>query len=282
MKTSIPTPGRPLEGAPAAPGDLARRRFMAVCATTAAAAVVAALRPTTVLGYGSNLPDPGPTVKRFIFAQVRYTGGNWDPHPTAPAEFLRTLESLTSVEAQPQRVVLVAADPGLFSHPFLYISGQQGFTPWSPAEVERLRSWIEAGGTLLADDAAGTPGYGFDTAFRRELARVLPTTRLERLAADHTVFKSFFLLRTVAGSKTVSPFLEGATIQGRTAVIYTQNDLFGAMAIDPLGRLIDPCAPGGERQRRSAIQLAVNIVMYALCNDYKQDRVHLPFLRQRI
>ena len=141
---------------------------------------------------------------------------------------------------------------------------------------------IVAGGTLVADDSAATPGYGFDAAFRRELIRVLPAERLERLPADHTVFKSFFLVRTVVGARVVSPFLEGVAVQGRTAVILSPNDLLGAFARDPLGRWIDPCLPGGERQRRLAFHLGVNIVMYALCGDYKQDRIHLPFLRQRI
>jgi hypothetical protein len=111
---------------------------------------------------------------------------------------------------------------------------------------------------------------------------VLPAERLERLPADHTVFKSFFLVRTVAGARIATPFLEGVTIQGRTAVIYSPNDLLGAFARDPLGRWLDPCSPGGDRQRRLAFHLGVNIVMYALSGDYKQDRIHVPFLRQRI
>ncbi len=240
------------------------------------------LRPPEVFGYSNMRPEQKDVVKRFAFAQLRYPGGDWDPHPSGPAELIREIERMTSVEVEPGRRDLTVNDPELFHYPFLYIAGHREFTPFTQAEVDRLRAWIEAGGTLVADDAAGTPGYGFDAAFRRELARVLPAAALERLPADHTVFKSFFLIRTVAGARVVSPFLEGLAIQGRTAVMYSQNDLLGAFARDPLGRWVDPCAPGGERQRRLAFQLAVNIVMYALCGDYKQDRIHMPFLRQRI
>jgi hypothetical protein len=189
---------------------------------------------------------------------------------------------MTSVEAMPERRVITLEDPALFSHPFLYLTGRRDFTPFSAGEVERLRVWLEGGGTLVADDAAAIPGYGFDAAVRRELARVLPAARLERLSSEHTVFKSFFLARSVVGTRVASPFLEGITLQGRTAVILSPNDLLGTFARDPLGRWVEPCTPGGERQRRQGFHLGVNIVMYALCGDYKQDRIHLPFLRQRI
>lgn len=258
-----------------------RRRFLAALCGAAAGAAALAARPLSVLAFADRRPYPQDVIKRFRFAQLRFPA-DWDPHPAATAEFIREIERMTSVEVHPERREVSILDPGLFDVPFLYVAGRRDFPPLSPAEVERLRTWIEAGGTLVADDAAATPGYGFDGAFRRELARVLPFAPPERLGADHTIFKSFFLVRTVAGARIASPFLEGCTIQGRTAVILSPNDLLGAFARDPLGRWVDPCAPGGERQRRLALHLGVNIVMYALCGDYKQDRIHLPFLRQRI
>lgn len=261
------------------PPDEGRRSFIA--ALTVAATYVS-LRSVPAFGFANLRSEPADVLKRFVFAQLRYSGGDWNPHPSAPAQFIREVERMTSVEVEPERRDIAIGDPQLFSFPFLYFTGRREFDPFTQSEVERLRTWIEAGGTLLADDAAGTPGYGFDSACRRELARVLPAARLERLQADHTIFKAFFLVRTVTGARSVSPFLEGLTIQGRTAIIYSANDLLGAFALDPLGRWVDPCAPGGDRQRRLAFHLGVNIVMYALCGDYKQDRIHTPFLRQRI
>lgn len=259
-----------------------RRDFLARLAVAAAGASLFSLPAAVTFGFANQRNEQKDVVKRFTFAQLRYLGGDWDPHPAAPVQFIREIERMTSVEVEPERRDITLNDPQLFSFPFLYVAGHREFTPFTQPELERLRTWIEAGGTLVADDAAGTPGYGFAAAFRRELTRVVPAARLERLAAEHTVFKSFFLVRTVAGARIVSPFLEGLTIQGRTAVIYSPNDLLGAFTRDPLGRWVDPCAPGGDRQRRLAFHLGVNIVMYALCGDYKQDRIHTPFLRQRI
>jgi hypothetical protein len=42
-----------------------------------------------------------------------------------------------------------------------------------------------------------------------------------------------------------------------------------------------PVVPGGEIQRERAIRLAVNIAMYVLCSNYKDDQVHAPFLMRR-
>ena len=39
--------------------------------------------------------------------------------------------------------------------------------------------------------------------------------------------------------------------------------------------------PRGDRQRELAIRRGVNIVMYALCVEYKADQVHIPFILKR-
>jgi hypothetical protein len=170
----------------------------------------------------------------------------------------------------------------LFSHPFLYMAGDQEFLSFQEDEIDILRKYLRHGGTLVADDCAGTPGYGFDAGFRREIGRVFPERALERLPSEHTVFRSFFLIRGMGGMKVVSPFLEGISLGETTPVIYSPNGLGPAWAKDSMGGWVHPSVPGGERQRKLAFQLGINLIMYALCADYKQDRIHLPFLRQKI
>jgi hypothetical protein len=36
--------------------------------------------------------------------------------------------------------------------------------------------------------------------------------------------------------------------------------------------------PGGEEQREQAFRFAVNVVMYALCLDYKTEQAHIDFI----
>jgi len=54
-----------------------------------------------------------------------------------------------------------------------------------------------------------------------------------------------------------------------------------ALAQSATGLWSVPVVPGGEVQRERAIRLAVNIAMYVLCSNYKDDQVHAPFLMRR-
>ena len=50
---------------------------------------------------------------------------------------------------------------------------------------------------------------------------------------------------------------------------------------DELGSWEFEVTPGGESQREQAFRLGVNTVMYAMCTDYKEDQVHIPFIMKR-
>jgi len=78
-----------------------------------------------------------------------------------------------------------------------------------------------------------------------------------------------------------APKLEAVVRGGNAQVIFSSHDLAGALAQSPGGLWSVPVTPGGELQRERAIRLAVNIAMYVLCSNYKDDQVHAPFLMRR-
>jgi hypothetical protein len=217
---------------------------------------------------------------RLVVGQIEH-GGRWNPRPTALRRLSWELMQRTSIEAGNDGVAVRLSRPGLHRHPMLYLAGDGALPPFSEGELAALRRHLQYGGFLLVDSADGSDGAGFDASARRELARLLPTSPLARIAREHVLYKSFYLLDHQGGRLLVKPWLEGQVVGGRLAVVYSQNDLGGAWARGSLGEWEYDCSPGGEPQRETAFRLGVNIAMYALCTDYKDDAVHLPFIMKR-
>jgi len=223
-----------------------------------------------------------PASNTFTLAQLEYRGGQWDPRPLATIPLMQEARLRTSVETRDERQVVTLRDPALFSYPFLYMTGERSFTPFSDEELVILRRYLLFGGILLIDDARGNKGQDFDTSVRREVARVFPDRPLRILSPDHTVFRAFYLVRTIGGVRLVNPYLEGVQVEDRTPLLYCQNGLGAAWERDYLGNWVSTCHPGGEAQRLEAFKLGVNCVLYALTVNYKQDLIHIPFIRKKL
>jgi len=219
---------------------------------------------------------------QFVFAQIKYRGGDWNPYPLAVTPLMEELMLRTSVEAAAAKHEVSITDRDLFSYPFLYLTGKYEFDPFTSEEIDILRRFLSYGGFLLIDDALGQAGYGFDKAVRRELQRIFPGNELRRLPSGHAALRSYYLLRRIGGVKIVQPYLEGLTVGNSTSVIYCQNNLGGAWERDQLGKWTNACTPGGEEQRRDAFHLGINLILYAMTENYKEDLIHVPFIRKRL
>src|SRR5512133_2608231 len=221
-----------------------------------------------------------PDASKLVIGHVQH-GGSWNPRPNALRRLAWELARRTSIEPATAAKVVRLGDAGLHETPLLYLAGSGGMPPFREPERAALRRFLQYGGFLLVDAADGSDGSGFDAAVRRELASVLPASPFEPVARDHVLQKSFYLLDRQGGRLLVKPWVEAQAIDGRLAVVYSQNDLGGAWARTELGDWEYPCSPGGEPQRETAIRIGVNLAMYALCTDYKDDAVHLPFILRR-
>jgi len=218
---------------------------------------------------------------RFIPAVAQHSG-SWDVRASGLRRLAWELQRRTSVEAILEARATPLDSPKLFELPFVYLSSDRELPAFTPAQAENLRRYLTFGGFVFADANDGSIGSGFDASFRREMAKVLPQVQPKPLPATHVVFKSFFLLDTAPGRYLNSAQLDAWSIGKRAAVIYSQNDVMGALARDESGTYEYEVTPGGERQREYAARLAINIAMYALCLDYKDDGVHiLEIMRRR-
>jgi len=174
----------------------------------------------------------------------------------------------------------VAADQAaLQAEPFVIWAGDGDPGPLSAAEVRGLTRFMRLGGVLVVDDSNPASG-AFGRGAKRELARVLPESAPVRLDPGHVIFKTFYIVDRPVGRVLGPPEISGIVRGKNTQVIFLEHDLLGALARSGEGFALQT-EPGGLEQREHAIRLAVNIAMYVLCSDYKDDQVHAPFLMRR-
>jgi hypothetical protein len=164
------------------------------------------------------------------------------------------------------------------------LSGDSALEPFSAAEIAGLRRFFSLGGLLLVDDA-GVSASGEPSAFgrtaREQIARALPDLPAIALPIDHVIYRTYYLIKAPEG-RVRSPHPLDAVIRANAVlVLFTSHDLGGALARGASGVWEHDVEPGGEAQRERAIRLAVNIAMYSLCSNYKDDQVHAPFLMRR-
>jgi hypothetical protein len=228
-------------------------------------------REVTALGPRSKLQ----------LAQVVYTGGNPDPRPTGLRRLAWEVDKRTSIDVVLEPVKIRLSDRALFQHPFLFLVGDKAFEPIAAADLQRLRRFLVYGGFLLIDSADARPGGPFDQSVRAMVSSLFPKKPLVKLKESHTIYKSFYLLSRSVGRVATVPYLEGVEQDGRTMLVYCQNDLAGAWSRDNFGQWEYGVYPGGDRQRELAIRWGINLVMYAMCIDYKADQVHIPFILKR-
>jgi hypothetical protein len=231
--------------------------------------------------FSAGAAAPAGQRDRLVFTQLKYSG-DWDPYPAAWPEILSYLTLTTSIKALPERRVVSAGDELLFYSPFVIMLNYGRFDGFDKTEKERLKKFIEFGGTLFIEDSSAVKTSRFDAAVRRELSQMFPGKKLDRLPRDHPLLRSFYLLRGIAGRQITNNYVEGMEIGGRTAVIYSQNDFFGTWARDRFGNFFYDCIPGGESQRFESLKFTINLLMFSVTGTYKSDFIHKPFIEEKL
>ena len=243
--------------------------------------------PTRRLFLGSALAATGLCQRAWAFgeaseldvAEIQLSSGTLS-RPNAWTRLLFELIQTTSVEANPRAVQVAPDDPELFAHPFAVLVGNALLPQLSGRSREQLARYVSYGGFLVVDDASGEAGGPFDTSARALIASLFPTRPLAVLSADHSVYRSFFLLKEPVGRIAAHRVLEGVQLGSMHPVLFCPDDLSGALDRRPDGLDLHACVPGGEAQRREAIKLAINLVMYALTSNYKHDQAHVRALME--
>jgi len=202
----------------------------------------------------SQTAAPGSAVR---IGRVKYTGGgDWYNDPSAEVNVLQFLHEQTGVDVDPTYTPADISSDQLFSFPILFMTGH-GNIAFGEKEVRNLRTYLENGGFLYADD-----DYGMDKPFRRELKKVFPEEELVELPFSYGLYHAPFSF-PAGPPKTHKhdgkpPRGFGVFLHGRLAVYYTYES-------NPSDGWADPEAHGDPPDKREeALRFGVNLLVWAL------------------
>ena len=124
-------------------------------------------------------------------------GGSWmTDFPDADLNFSYRLHQLTSMEVNPDGLVMELTDPELFNYPFIHINpddlGGRIFFVLTDEEVKILRKYLLNGGFLFVTDFWGMDEW---QDFHNQMRRVFPDREPEELTIDHPIFHCVFDLK---------------------------------------------------------------------------------------
>ncbi|HUT78295.1 MAG TPA: DUF4159 domain-containing protein [Polyangia bacterium] len=247
--------------------SLSRRGFLAGLGSLAAAALAGG----PALGAGGSSP--------VDLAQIVYPGGNWLPRPSALRRLAWEVHKRTAIETALEPSAIKPVIEQLAGGPLAFLCGDRPFPAWDAGQIDALSRFLRLGGTLVVDPAFTADGAvsGFDASVDWLLSAALPRVRGTALAPGHLVFRTFYDVARPVGRVEGPAELTGYSIGERLAVIRSHHDLGGAWARDNLGNWEYEVTPGGSLQRENAFRLGINLVMYALCQDYKDEQPHRRF-----
>ena len=228
----------------------------------------------------------------FTFVRIRYSsgygdygrgnrgrrgGGSWaTDYPDSDLNFSFRLHQLTSMEVDPDGIVLELTDPQLVDYPFIYIV-EPGRLVFSDAEVEALRRYLLNGGFLMVDDFWGQAEW---QNFYHEIKRVFPDREPVELSLNHRIFHAVFELKEKPQIPSIGWALRGQPY-GITWEREDAQQVHYKALYDDKGRMMavichnTDLGDGWEREgenewyfhefsEKKAYPLGINIVFYAM------------------
>ncbi|HOF90090.1 MAG TPA: DUF4159 domain-containing protein, partial [Armatimonadota bacterium] len=286
-KPGDPTPKTPLQPLPAEPpnpkppiftptDDPERATFFTPERSSLSPEEVRNMRDGTTRGHGRgprgegggdpngdpNSPgwrrgDPHGTEQgRVYFIRLKHGSGAWNAHAAGISRLLAFLNGYFPCETE-SRAMTAAEVAERFLTPgtppaFLYLYCDETFA-LAPRETAVLRAYLDGGGFLFLDSR---PDPVIRDDVGRELAKVLPGSRLAPVAKHHPI--NTFLFRLGApgvGLNVIEKTNYGITHNGRLTVFYTLGNFAQLYASFP---------PTADAYVKAQYQMGANVMLYAI------------------
>lgn len=214
--------------------------------------------------YIVSLDEKVKAPKKQTIYRVKYNG-NWDPEPGGWVRLNAVMHNakLMDLDVKPVEIGKDALGDGKVVH----LTGTDKVT-FTSAQRDVIKKFVESGGTLVIDATGGQPAFAqsieleLDAIFGTELTKQLKSPLPESDAIysaggtklDDIRYRGY-ARRTLLGNLRAGR-LRGIKIDGRTAVIYSQEDLSVGLVGQPVDGVI-----GYEPDTATALMR--NILMYA-------------------
>jgi len=187
-----------------------------------------------------------------------------------------------------------AIDPevdALDVYPVLFLSLPENPQPFSDTAVARLNAYMRNGGALFIDTRrGGTVGGGNSFDNLDQVLAGLDTPPLAPVPEDHVLTRSYYLIQSFPGRyENRNLWIEATGTSDKTErrgdgvsrLFVGDADFLAAWAVDERGRPLYS-VDGGDTQREQSIRFGVNLIIYILTGNYKEDQVHIPALLERL
>jgi len=193
----------------------------------------------------------------LTIGRVHYDGGgDWYADPSSLPNLLRAIRERTTLDTAERERVVRLTDSSLPGVPYLYMTGH-GNVRWSPDDVRALRSHLDAGGFLHADDC-----YGMDQSIRREISTAFPDRPFIEVPLVHPIYHNVYEfprgIPKIHEHDGLPAQGFGIFLGGRLALYYSYQSDLGDGWEDPEVHH-DP-AP----IRELALRMGVNLFVYAV------------------
>ncbi|MFW6038867.1 MAG: DUF4159 domain-containing protein, partial [bacterium] len=173
--------------------------------------------------YHGRVPTQGDAVR---FAIARYNG-SYDLHPSLQNSVLTMLRERLELPVDYAPAYVDLGTGAIGQYPLVFMTGHYDFE-LTDAQVTNLRQYFKRGGVLFASAAAGLSP--FDTAFRREMKRVIDGQAFVKLPPTHSMFVDGPIridsVKYTPPALSDDPTLDqpeffGMYVEDRLAVVYT-------------------------------------------------------------
>ncbi len=196
----------------------------------------------------------------FKIVRLKYSGGgDWYNDPSAEINMMSYLKKNTVIDVdEPKFYSVDISSDDIFNYPFILITGHGNIT-FTDSEIKRLRTYLERGGFLYADD-----DYGMDKSFREQMKKIFADQEMKELSFDHKIYSSHFSFPKGLpkihehDGKPAQGF--GFYLDGRLCVYYTYETNISDGWADPREHE-DP-----QEKREESFKMGTNIIVYALTN----------------